>query len=124
MRKPILLLAALSGALTPIPALAARDGTPPELSLEQRMRLRCSAAFALIAQRQARGEAEALRYPPLATRGREFFVRSAAAVMEAGSLDRGAIEGALTREAQALLEPGTLYAIMPACFQALEDSGL
>jgi len=96
----------------------------PALTLDQRMKLRCSAAFALIAERQAEDDAEALRYPPLAARGREFFVRSAGTVMYEGGFDRGAIDAMLTREAQELASGGTLAQVMPACLQALDASGL
>ena len=88
------------------------------------MLLRCSAAFALVATGQANGEPGALRYPPLETRGREFFVRSAAEVMDSAGLDRAAINAALTREARDLVATETLEEIMPVCLQALADSGL
>jgi hypothetical protein len=99
-------------------------GAADALTLEQRMQLRCSAAFALVADRQTRGEEQALRYPPVAERGREFFVRSSAQVMEESGLDRPGINAALTREALDLVEAGTLDAIMPVCLQALQDAGL
>jgi hypothetical protein len=127
MRTAILLLAAI-GTTLPLPAARAQEPAPPSaeptLTLEQRMKLRCSAAFALIADRQARGDEAALRYPPLAARGREFFVRSAAAVMDEGGLDRAAINAAITREALDIVAAGTLDEVMPACLQALAGSGL
>lgn len=121
MIKIVLPLAAIALSLSPRPAIA-QEG--PELNLEQRMLLRCSVAFALVASGQARGEAAALRYPPLAARGREFFVRSAAEVMETAGLDRAQIDAALTREARDLVASETLEEIMPICLQALGDSGL
>ena len=121
MRKFVFQLAALATALAPIAAAAQ---AAPELSLEQRLLLRCSAAFALVAAAQEKGEPGALRYPSLEIRGREFFVRSAAEVMDAAGLDRAAIDAALTREARDLVASETLEEIMPVCLRALADSGL
>jgi len=118
MKRIALLLAALSMA---VPAFA-QPAPAPQLSLEHKMLLRCSAAFALIANRQAAGDADALQYPPLEERGREFFVRSSAKVMDEAKLDRTAIEAALTVEAQSLLQAGAVNAIMPVCLSALEAS--
>ena len=88
------------------------------------MLLRCSAAFALVAKGQQEGEAAAREYPPLAKRGKEFFVRSAAEVMEQANLDRPAINAALQREARDLVVKGELEPVMPVCLDALESSGL
>ena len=104
------------------PASAQVAPPPPPLSLEHRMMLRCSAAFALVAYRQDAGDASAQQYPPLKQRGSEFFVRASARVMDEAKLDRAAIGEALKVEAQALLQGGTLAAIMPVCISALEAS--
>src|SRR5690606_9992904 len=61
---------------------AAQVAAPPQLTLEHKMLLRCSAAFALIAYRQEAGHAEVQQYPPLKQRGSEFFVRASARVMD------------------------------------------
>ncbi len=119
MRRTLLILALLA---SPFGASAANARELPAFTLEQRMKLRCSAAFALVAARQAQGDAAMRGYPRLATSGREYFVRSAAGVMEETGLDRVAIDAALTREAQDLVASGTLAEIMPACLQALADS--
>lgn len=113
---PIVLAAAL------LTAPASAQVAPPQLSLEHRMLLRCSAAFALIAYRQNTGDASAQQYPPLKQRGSEFFVRASARVMDEAKLDRAAIGEALKAEAQTLLQGGTLAAIMPVCLSALEAS--
>jgi len=115
-----LLLASLAALASP-PA-AAQDA--PQLSLEHRMRLRCSAAFALVAKAQQEGDVEARAYPPLAERGREYFVRSAAEVMDAAGLDRAQVSAALTEEARELSQGATLDQVMPVCLRALDDSGL
>lgn len=86
------------------------------------MLLRCSAAFALVAYRQESGDPEVAQYPPLKQRGGEFFVRASARVMDEAGLDRAAISKALEAEARALLQGGTLTAIMPVCLSALDAS--
>jgi len=111
--------AILAATLLAAPA-AAQVAAPRELSLEHRMLLRCSAAFALVANRQATGDVDAARSPPLKQRGSEYFVRASARVMDEAGLDRNAVGAALRTEAQALLQDGTLAAIMPACLSALD----
>ena len=109
------LLIAAAPALAPIAAAA----QPAQLTLEQRMLLRCSAAFALVSRGQADANAEALAYPPLGNRGREYFVRASATVMQQAGLDRAAISAALSAEAQDLLDNGTLDAVMQVCLPLL-----
>lgn len=109
--------------LMAVPATA-QAPTPPTLTLEQRMLLRCSAAFALVANRQAAGDREAQAYAVPADKAREFFVRSSAQVMDEAKLDEAAIAQALRREAEDLLKPGALAAIMPPCLAALNASGI
>ncbi len=117
MRPLPIILAALLAA-----PVSAQVAPPPQLSLEHRMLLRCSAAFALVAHRQATGDASVQQYPPLKERGSEFFVRASARVMDEARLDRDAISEALRLEANSLLHGGTLAAIMPVCLSALEAS--
>ncbi|MFN7157444.1 MAG: hypothetical protein ACK4MR_01965, partial [Erythrobacter cryptus] len=69
-------------------ALQGTSAAPPALAPDQRALLRCAAAFALVAEGQARGAEEALRWPALEGRGREFFVRALAQVMDEAGLDR------------------------------------
>lgn len=119
------LLFALQSAGTPAPA-----ETPlPALSLEQQSGLRCAAAFALVAQAQAQaqstGDATALAYPALGERGREFFVRTAARLIDDTGLDRDDVARLLSAEAGRLAqEQGALDRTMPACLMLLEASGL
>jgi hypothetical protein len=95
------------------------------MTLEQQMLLRCSAAFALGAGEQQRTAPGAPASPPLAERGREFFVRSAARLMDELKLTREQVEARLRQEAQALsARPGRLAEVMPPCLSALEASGL
>ena len=111
----------LAAALLAAP-VAAQVVPPPQLSLEHRMLLRCSAAFALVAYRQDTGDALVQQYPPLKERGSEFFVRASARVMDEAKLDRDAVSEALRLEASTLLQDGTLAAIMPVCLSALDAS--
>jgi len=119
MRRPGAVIVALVGS-----ALLTGAGPAPELSLEHRMMLRCSAAFALVAYRQGTGDAEADRYPPLKERGSEYFVRASARVMEEAGLDRAAISAALQAEAHALAQRDALDAVMPVCLSVLDAAGL
>lgn len=120
---PAIALAQSAPALVPAPALG-----PSALSLENRTALRCSAAFAIVADGQARGKQDALAYPALDTRGREFFVRASARAMDDTGLDRAAVAAALQTEARALWAKGGIGGeidqIMPACLLLLEASGI
>ena len=103
-------------------AQAQGEGQP--LDASQRGAIRCSAAFALIAQRQAQGDPAALEYPALAVRGQEFFVRSNAQLMDDAGLDRAAIGALMRTEAEMIVNDGTLYDLMQPCLLMLDASGL
>ncbi len=113
-------------ALLFLPAFAAAQPapTPRPLSLENRTALRCAAAFAIVADGQARGKKDALIYPALDKRGREFFVRSSARVMDDTGMDRAAVASALQAEAQDLWDKDGIDPIMPSCLLLLEASGV
>lgn len=108
-------------ALLPCGVQAQSQAGPqsPPLSLEHRMLLRCSAAFALVAARQDAGLAEAQAYPALGVRGREFFVRASARVMDEAGLDRAAVAAALTAEARDLAGGDDMAQVMPVCLGLL-----
>ncbi|MFA9200779.1 MAG: hypothetical protein ACEQR8_06265 [Cypionkella sp.] len=108
-----LLLAAPAHAQAPEPA---------PLTLQQASALRCSAAFALGATAQARGEGR--QWPALAERGREFFVRSSARIMDETGWSRDLVAFRLAEEAKALREPAALAAAMPPCLLLLDAAGL
>ncbi len=107
-------------------ALALQPALPPtpELSLEQRTSLRCAAAFAIVAEGQANGNAEALAWPAVGERGKEFFVRASAQVMDQAGLNRDQISAALSAEAQKLWDEGNIDDVMPGCLLLLEASGI
>lgn len=106
------------------PAIPAVPSLPPRLSLEQQAALRCSAAFAMVAQGQEARNTEALQYPAMAERGREFFVRSSARIMEETQMSREHLAQALAYEAQELRTDGKLGTAMTPCLLLLEASGL
>lgn len=122
-----LLVAALQTAAPAAPPEQA-PALPPqaaaEFSLEQRAALRCAAAFALAAEAQSRGDPQALALPPLAERGREYFVRLSAAIMDDTGQPRDAIAANLLAEAQGLVQRGERYAAVPPCLILLDAAGL
>ena len=128
MIKPIFPFASISAALMiaaiPGSALAQEAATEPQLTLEQMTTVRCSAAFAIVAIRQEQGDADALAYPALAERGREFMVRSAARLIDEAGLTRDRVATLLLAEAQFLSEGEHIAQIMPSCFLLLDASGL
>lgn len=105
-------------------AAPAPDLTGPELSLQQRTSLRCAAAFALVAEGQANGNEAAKAYPAMGQRGKEFFVRASAQVMEETGLSRAQIGALLSQEAQSLWDNDTLTDVMPGCLLLLDASGV
>lgn len=131
--KHILLAMAASVALAPSALLAQGDSAPSsQLSLEQATLLRCSAAFAIVAAEQDRGVASALAYPALKDRGKEYFVRSAAQLMDELQLTRDGVQSLLQSEVSRLHEQSrasgqpaaVVDSIMRPCLLSLEASGL
>lgn len=116
---PFLLIAALA-----VPAAAQVPAAAPQLTLEQSTALRCSAAFAIVAADQAAGNAKALAFPPMAQRGREFFVRASAQLMDEAQVTRADVAALLQTEAQRQRDTGTTAEIMPACLLLLDASGI
>jgi hypothetical protein len=119
-----LALAAALAALAPVSAAAQEAPPPPALTLEQRTMVHCSATFALVANRQQAGEQEALAFPDVGERGREYFVRAMAALMDSAGLDRAAVASLLDGEERNLADSEALYRAMPACLLALDAAGL
>ena len=109
----------VTGTAEPVEAQTAMP-----LNAAQQGAIRCSAAFALVADRQAKGDAAALEYPPMAERGREFFVRSGAQLMDQAGLTRETLTARLRREVDAIRAEGSLDEIMPPCLVLLDASGL
>ena len=117
------ILIAIGIAAAPLPAVSA-ESEETNLSLENRSLLRCAAAFALVARAQQDGQESALKWPELGDRGREFFVRALAQVMDQTGYDREGLARAAGVEAQQIQESGELDNMMPACLVMLENSGM
>jgi hypothetical protein len=117
------LITALALALA-APSLAQQSAPAPQLTDDQRVLLHCSATFALVANRQKAKDPQALAFPDVTERGREYFVRAMVQLMDQAGLDEAAIRSLATAEASRLLEPTTLYKQMPACLASLQASGL
>ena len=105
---------ALVALAAPVPA-AARS-----LTADEQMALRCGVAFGMVAAGQARGDAAMASYPPLARRGREFFVRLAAQLMDDAGLDEAGVKAAAAAEAAALRRQRGLEGMMPFCLKVLD----
>ena len=103
---PLALLAAPLAAQTATPKL------PPELQTG----LRCAALFSVVSAEQARQGAR--DWPPITQRGREFFVRISARAMDAGKLDRPALQ-ALMRGEVAAVRTGPGGAIATRRFESV-----
>ena len=91
--------------------------------------LGCAAVFAIVASDQEASRDTALAYPPLAWRGREYFVRASAAVMDEAGLSREAVRALLTEAAAdlqrraAAADPDTVVAAAIApCLPRLEQA--
>lgn len=119
----------LSAVLLAVPAAAQQA---PSLTLEHRMMLRCSAAFAIVAGEQQRGVVTAQAYPPLGERGREYFARTGARLMDDLKMPREQVEMAMRAEAEAVQKAASeapdrnayLDSLVRPCLSALEASGL
>lgn len=97
---------------------------PPALSLEQSAALRCAAAFALTAEAQGRGDAAAGALPPLAGRGREYFVRVSARLIDELGLERQQLASLLQGQARQLAQEGNGATVARACLPMLDAAGL
>jgi hypothetical protein len=109
----ILLVPAL--LLSALPAAAQAPAALPKLNLAQETSLRCSAAFGLIAYDQKRGAPGANDFPPLGERGREFFVRTTARLMDETGASRDTVQ-ALLKVRVNELQSGAIAAANPAEF--------
>ena len=99
-------------------------GSAEALSQENRAVIRCSAAFALVGARQARGGESGKQWPEITVRGREFFVVALAGIMEERGLGRDQISQLVRAEAERLNREKQVDAVMPACLLMLESSGV
>ncbi|MDE2436045.1 MAG: hypothetical protein KGM49_07290 [Sphingomonadales bacterium] len=75
---------------------------PPTLNPEQEIAVRCSAAFAIVSNEQARATPLGTGWPALGTRGREFFVLTGARLMDETGATRPQVQILFTRAASDL----------------------
>lgn len=115
------LIAALTLAATS--ATAAPAAPPPLLSPPQAAALRCGVVFARAARMQAERDPAAAGWPVLAVRGREYFVRVLARLVDDTGASRETLAGMAAREAAALTG-AAVQAAMPPCLALLEASGI
>lgn len=104
-------------------AMQAMPATPA-MTLKQTAALRCAAAFALTAEAQGRGDAAAGALPPLTGRGREYFVRVSARLIDELGLDREQLAALLQRQASQLVQEGNAAPVARACLPMLDAAGL
>lgn len=106
-------------ALAAMPLLGAAPAPDPvKLNLEQETALRCSAAFALIAYDQQRKAPGWDKYPPLGTRGREYFVLTTADLMDQTGATREQVAAMFAARFKALQESSVRAADSGAVVQA------
>ena len=125
-----LFLASTAGAQDTAPA---DTSEPPaitmelvDLPIEQQTALRCAVAVAIATESQREGNVQGKDWPDLLenNRGREFFVRSMAKLMDDTGIAREGIALRGRKEAEALMREGQLDAVMPACLRMLDATGL
>lgn len=109
-----------AGLLATTAASAQAPAAPPPLSPELQLGLRCAALFSIVAGEQARQAPGAADWPPLAERGREFFVRVAAQAMDEGQLDRAGIQSLMGAEAALLRDPAVARSLRQPCLTLLD----
>jgi hypothetical protein len=118
------LLPVLALALAAAPAVAQQPAPRPRLTDEQQTLLHCSATFALVSGRQHAGDKQALEQPDVTTRGREYFVRALAQLMDDAHLDHDTVVKLVQAEAAQLQDSPDLLKEMPRCLASLQASGL
>ncbi|WP_338466969.1 hypothetical protein RXV95_15770 [Novosphingobium sp. ZN18A2] len=130
MRIPALLAAA--SLVLPLPAAAQQAAPPPpdlsKLTLEHRAALKCAAVFAIVASEQQRGVESALEWPPLGWRGKEYFVRTSARVIDEAGLTKEQVRDLLVADVAAFQKQavdshdpdGTVKAAMKPCLTLLD----
>lgn len=112
--------ALLAASLQPAPV----DGGRAQLPQEHAAMLRCSAAFALVSYGQANGDEAVRAWPRIDPRGREFFVRSLAKIIDDTGMTREQASQMAKAEAQRLIDNNLLDNVMPGCLLMLDASGV
>lgn len=135
MHRSLMALAAASLVAAPLSAQASASPAPlapaaplPQVDADTAESLRCAAAFAIVASEQRRGLPTAMGFPPLAERGREYFVRVGARAMDKTKLSREAVRSLLEAEVAKLQEEAkgsadpeaAVMNVMNPCLERLE----
>ena len=102
---------------------AATLAAEPALNPPQAAALRCGVVFALGARLQADKSPLAAGWPPLGTRGKEYFVRVTARLMDETGASREVLSAMAMRQVPALSDPAATAAAMPGCLPLLDASG-
>lgn len=105
-------------ALAAAPAAAEPVLTPPQAAA-----LRCGVVFALGARMQADNSPLAAGWPALGTRGKEYFVRVTAQLIDDTGASREVLAAMAMRQLRALGNPAAVAGAMPGCLPLLEASG-
>lgn len=103
--------------------LAAAPAAEPSLTPPQAAALRCGVVFALGAKLQADNSLFAAGWPPLGTRGKEYFVRVTAKLMDDTKASRDTLSAMAMRHVPALSDPRALAAAVTGCLPLLDASG-
>ena len=131
-----IILPAIAAAMLAAPAIA-QDSAPADtpapvitmelvdLPIQQQTALRCGVAVAIATEAQRAGNADGKDWPDLLEneRGREFFVRTMAKLMDDTGIAREGIALRGRKEAEKLAQDGRLDAVMPACRLMMQASG-
>ena len=117
---PVALAAGALSAADPAP------GAAPALNLMQQTALDCGVSFGLTARAQDAGEAGAERWPAdVGTRGKEFFVRTVAQIMDETGTDRAGVTALVVASAERQqADPAAREAALPSCLAMLDVAGL
>lgn len=103
--------------------LATAPAAEPVLTAPQADALRCGVVFALGARLQAESSPLAAGWPALGTRGKEYFVRVTARLMDDTGANRETLVAMAMRHVAALNAPAATAAAMPGCLPLLDASG-
>ena len=114
----------LLAAATLLASQTAGAAVPPPLTPPQAQALRCGVVFAMGAGMQAAGKPAATRWPALGTKGREYFVRVAARIIDETGASRETIQAMAATQAASLQDDAAVAAAMPGCLVLLDAAGV
>ena len=103
--------------------LAAAPAGEPVLTPPQAEALRCAVAFAIGARLQEQKSPVASGWPDLTARGKEYFVRATAKLMDDTKASRETLTGMVMRQMRTLSVPEEAAKAIPGCLPLLDASG-